>query len=93
MLFTSHRALQEAADLLTVDTDFNWFVQGTAGKSYLLEKFRISPKSVLLGTFSFWEGVDVAGDALSFVAIDKLPFASPGDPVNQARINSLKQQG
>ncbi len=93
LLFTSHRALQEAADILERHREFNLFVQGQASKTYLLEKFRTTENSVLLGTFSFWEGVDVAGDALSFVAIDKLPFASPGDPVNQARIHALKQQG
>lgn len=93
LLFTSHRALQAAAELLSHHREFNLFIQGQASKSFLLDQFRKTPNSVLLGTFSFWEGVDVAGDALSFVAIDKLPFASPGDPVNQARINALKQQG
>ncbi len=93
LLFTSHRALQEASELLSHHREYNLFVQGQASKTFLLEQFRKTPNSVLLGTFSFWEGVDVAGDALSFVAIDKLPFASPGDPVNQARITALKQQG
>ncbi|WP_144394901.1 ATP-dependent DNA helicase [Pleionea sediminis] len=93
LLFTSHKALQDAAEMLEKHREFNLFVQGQASKTYLLEKFRQTDNSVLLGTFSFWEGVDVAGDALSFVAIDKLPFASPGDPVNQARIHALKQKG
>ena len=93
LLFTSHRALNEAATILEQHREFNLFVQGQASKSYLLDKFRVTENSVLLGTFSFWEGVDVSGDALSFVAIDKLPFSSPGDPVNQARINAIKQQG
>jgi ATP-dependent DNA helicase DinG len=93
LLFTSHRALQQAAELLSQHREFTLFVQGQASKTFLLEQFKTTPNSVLLGTFSFWEGVDVAGDALSFVAIDKLPFASPGDPVNQARIRALKQQG
>ncbi|NVJ62337.1 MAG: ATP-dependent DNA helicase [Gammaproteobacteria bacterium] len=93
LLFTSHRALNEAAQLLENHREFNLFVQGDSAKTHLLESFRKTPDSVLLGTFSFWEGVDVAGEALSFVAIDKLPFSSPGDPVNQARIESLKRQG
>jgi ATP-dependent DNA helicase DinG len=93
LLFTSHRALQTAAEILSNHREFNLFIQGQASKSFLLEQFKNTPNSVLLGTFSFWEGVDVAGDALSLVAIDKLPFASPGDPVNQARIRALKQQG
>lgn len=93
LLFTSHRALNEAATILEHHREFNLFVQGQASKSYLLDKFRVTDNSVLLGTFSFWEGVDVSGDALSFVAIDKLPFSSPGDPVNQARINAIKRQG
>ncbi|MEE4245373.1 MAG: ATP-dependent DNA helicase [Kangiellaceae bacterium] len=93
LLFTSHRALNQAAELLANHPEFNCFVQGQASKSHMLEQFKIVPNGVLLGTFSFWEGVDVAGDALSLVAIDKLPFSSPGDPLNQARINQLRQQG
>jgi len=92
LLFTSHRALNEAAELLQSHHEFQLFVQGQASKAYLLEKFRKTPNSVLLGTFSFWEGVDVAGDALSLVAIDKLPFVSPGDPVNQARIDAMRRE-
>jgi ATP-dependent DNA helicase DinG len=68
-------------------------VQGSAPKGELLERFREFGNEVLLGTASFWEGVDVRGEALSCVIIDKLPFASPGDPVLQARIDALKKQG
>jgi ATP-dependent DNA helicase DinG len=93
MLFTSHSALQEAASLLEGTIDFPLLVQGTAPRSDLLEQFRRLGNAVLLGTSSFWEGVDVRGDALSCVIIDRLPFASPGDPVLQARIESLRQQG
>ncbi len=93
MLFTSHSALQEAASLLEGTIDFPLLVQGTAPRTDLLEKFRRLGNAVLLGTSSFWEGVDVRGDALSCVIIDRLPFASPGDPVLQARIESLRQQG
>jgi ATP-dependent DNA helicase DinG len=93
MLFTSHSALQEAASLLEGTIDFPLLVQGTAPRTDLLEQFRRLGNAVLLGTSSFWEGVDVRGDALSCVIIDRLPFASPGDPVLQARIESLRQQG
>ncbi|MCO7222824.1 ATP-dependent DNA helicase [Pleionea sp. CnH1-48] len=93
LLFTSHRALHQAAKLLEPYREFDVLVQGSAGKTWLLEKFRQAHAGVLLGTYSFWEGVDVVGDALSFVAIDKLPFGSPGDPVTQARIKALRNEG
>ncbi|MCB1751517.1 MAG: ATP-dependent DNA helicase [Gammaproteobacteria bacterium] len=93
MLFTSHRALREAADLLQGRVGFPLLVQGSAPKGELLNRFREHGNAVLLGTASFWEGVDVRGEALSCVIIDKLPFASPGDPVLQARINALKKRG
>lgn len=93
LLYTSHRALREAAEWFEERTDFPLLVQGTAPKAELLERFRSSGNGVLLGTASFWEGVDVRGDALSCVVIDKLPFASPGDPVLQARIDALRRRG
>ena len=92
LLFTSHRALREAAEYLA-DLPFPLLVQGEAPKVVLLERFRSLGNAVLLGTASFWEGVDVQGSALSCVIIDKLPFASPGDPVCQARLASLRQRG
>lgn len=92
MLFTSHRALREAAELLQGRVDFPLLVQGSAPKVELLNRFREHGNAVLLGTASFWEGVDVRGDALSCVIIDKLPFASPGDPVLQARISALRKR-
>jgi len=92
VLFTSHRALREAAGLLE-NLPFPLLVQGEAPKALLLERFRALGNAVLLGTASFWEGVDVQGSALSCVIIDKLPFASPGDPVCRARLASLKQRG
>jgi ATP-dependent DNA helicase DinG len=76
LLFTSHRALRRAAELLA-DLPYPRFVQGTAPRHQLLEGFRASGNGVLLGAASFWEGVDVAGEALSCVIIDKLPFAAP----------------
>ena len=93
LLFTSHRALQEAADLLEGKIDYPLLVQGTMARRELLERFRELGNAVLLGTSSFWEGVDVRGAALSCVIIDKLPFASPGDPILQARIEALRQRG
>jgi ATP-dependent DNA helicase DinG len=68
-------------------------VQGTAPRSALLRDFRATPHAVLLATSSFWQGVDVAGDALSCVIIDRLPFASPGDPVVAARIAAIQARG
>jgi ATP-dependent DNA helicase DinG len=93
LLFTSHRALRRAADLLHDRVPWPLFVQGTAPRHQLLEDFRHSGHGVLLGAASFWEGVDVAGEALSVVVIDKLPFASPDDPVLQARLNAMQQAG
>ncbi len=93
LLFTSHRALQQAAGLLRGRTDYPLLVQGEAPRARLLERFRELGNAVLLGTGSFWEGVDVRGEALSLVLIDKLPFASPGDPVLQARIDAIRRGG
>ncbi len=93
LLFTSHSALRAAARLLEQGFDYPLLVQGSAPRSELLEQFRALGNAVLLGTSSFWEGVDVRGEALSCVIIDKLPFGSPGDPVLQARIEALRRQG
>ncbi len=93
LLFTSHRALRRAAELLEGKIPWPLFVQGSAPRHQLLEEFRASGQGVLLGAASFWEGVDVAGEALSVVAIDKLPFAAPDDPVLMARLDALTQQG
>lgn len=92
LLFTSHRALKRAAELLA-DLPFPLFVQGTAPRAVLLERFRAAGDGVLLGAASFWEGVDVRGEALSLVAIDKLPFAPPDDPVLEARIAASREAG
>lgn len=93
MLFTSHRALRQAAELLAGKTVHPLFVQGEMPRSILLEKFRASGDGILLGSASFWGGVDVMGEALSLVIIDKLPFAPPNDPVMVARSNELRQHG
>ncbi|MEO8748045.1 MAG: ATP-dependent DNA helicase [Rhodanobacter sp.] len=93
LLFTSHRALRQAAELLQGNVPWPLFIQGSAPRSRLLEEFRASGHGVLLGAASFWEGVDVAGDALSVVVVDKLPFAAPDDPVLAARLAALEQSG
>lgn len=92
-LFTSHRALQGAVELLSSRLDYPLLVQGSMPKSMLLQKFCQTANAILLGTSSFWEGVDVRGDALSCVIIDKLPFAMPDDPVLKARVAHFKEQG
>ncbi len=92
LLFTSHRSLQEAAHLLE-KSPYPLFIQGSKPKRVLLNEFRKSGNGVLLGTTSFWEGVDIRGDALSCVMIDKLPFASPGDPVTSARLTHFRESG
>ena len=93
LLFTSHRALRRAAELLADRVTFPLFVQGEQPRSVLLEQFRQSREGVLLGSSSFWEGVDVIGDALSLVVMDKLPFAAPDDPVMEARSDLLRKSG
>ena len=93
MLFTSHRALRQAAELLTGKIDHPLFVQGEMPRSILLDAFRKSGDGILLGSASFWGGVDVMGEALSLVIIDKLPFAPPNDPVMVARSNQVRQHG
>ncbi len=94
LLFTSRRALARAAELLAVrDTGHTLLVQGTAPRSRLLEQFASAPGAVLLGTATFWEGVDIRGPALVVVAIDRLPFASPGDPFLQARLARIRRAG
>jgi len=93
MLFTSHRALKEAADVLKTRVKFPLFVQGEAPRAQLLTQFQKSGNGVLLGAASFWEGVDVPGDALSVVIIDKLPFGQIGDPVLEAKLEAIRARG
>lgn len=97
MLFTSHRALREAADILFrklgAALPFPVLVQGEAPRELLLKRFREFGNAVLLGTSSFWEGVDVKGAALSVVIIDKLPFSVPDDPVLKARLAAIERRG
>src|SRR5205814_5845822 len=88
LLFTSHRQLLATAQLLAHRLEYPVLVQGERPKHQLLEEFRRRP-SVLFATASFWEGVDVVGEALSLVVIDKLPFAPPDDPLVSARCKRL----
>jgi len=96
LLFTSHRALRTAARLLRAEgwpAQWPLLVQNDAPREQLLRRFRESGRAVLLGTASFWEGVDVQGVALRLVVIDKLPFAPPDDPLVRARVQYLQAQG
>jgi len=93
LLFTTLRALRRAHELLRGRIEYPLLVQGTGSRSELLARFRQLGNAVLLGSASFWEGVDVRGDALSLVVIDKLPFAPPDDPVLAARIDAIKAVG
>lgn len=93
VLFTSHRVMNLVADILKDEINLPLLIQGTTSKRLLLEQFTLAKNAVLLGTGSFWEGVDVRGDTLSLVIIDKLPFASPDDPLLQARIEDCKLKG
>lgn len=93
LLFTSYRALNLAAPLIRKQWPHPVLVQGDAPRTELLETFRSTRHAVLLGTGSFWEGVDVRGRALCCVIIDKLPFASPDDPVLRARLEKLEEEG
>lgn len=93
MLFTSYRMMNQVAELLAEEIENPLLVQGQMAKSNLLKAFIDDEKSVLLATASFWEGIDVRGDKLTCVIIDKLPFASPDDPLLQARMEDVKRQG
>ncbi|OWW20894.1 helicase [Noviherbaspirillum denitrificans] len=98
LLCTTIRAVNRAAERLREEFDkrglpFPLMVQGEAGRTELLDRFRAAGNAVLIGSQSFWEGVDVRGDALSLVIIDKLPFSPPDDPVLAARIDALERKG
>ena len=93
MLFTSHAMLREIAQKLEDEIDNPLLVQGTTTKQALLDAYLADEKAVLMGTGAFWEGVDVRGNDLGCVMIDKLPFASPDDPLLQARMEDVKKRG
>lgn len=93
LLFTSYRALSEASELLRERIHFPLLIQGERSRAQLLDEFQALGNAVLLGTATFWEGVDVRGAALSLVVIDKLPFAPPNDPLTKARIRAIERSG
>jgi ATP-dependent DNA helicase DinG len=93
VLFTSYAALRTVQRFVEMTVPYPILVQGTAPRTTLLDQFRNTPQAVLLATASFWQGVDVVGDALSCVIIDKLPFASPGDPITAARMEAMEAAG
>jgi ATP-dependent DNA helicase DinG len=93
VLFTSYTAMREVHSLVSARTSWPTLLQGTAPRTALLRDFRATPNAVLFATSSFWQGVDVVGETLSCVIIDRLPFASPGDPLVKARIESINRRG
>ena len=93
VLFTSYKVLHAVKPFIEMAVPYPVLVQGTAPRSALIDEFRAAGNAILLATSSFWQGVDVVGDALSCVVIDKLPFAAPGDPVTSARIDAITARG
>ena len=93
VLFTSYAQMNEIYQRLLGELDFPMLLQGDAPKSALLEEFRLTPNAVLFATSSFWQGVDVQGEQLSCVIIDRLPFAVPSDPVVAARVKAIDSEG
>jgi ATP-dependent DNA helicase DinG len=93
VLFTSYYNLRQVHQFASARVHYPMLVQGTAPRTALLREFKATPNAVLFATSSFWQGVDVVGDSLSCVIIDKLPFASPGDPITSARIEAINAAG
>jgi ATP-dependent DNA helicase DinG len=93
VLFTSYATMRAVQAMAEMALDFPILAQGSAPRSQLLNQFRATPNAVLFATSSFWQGVDVVGDALSCVIVDKLPFASPADPITSARIDAIRARG
>jgi ATP-dependent DNA helicase DinG len=92
-LFTSYAQMNDIYNRLLGEIEFPMLLQGTAPRSALLDEFRMTPSAVLFATASFWQGVDVQGEQLSCVIIDRLPFAVPNDPVVAARIHAINDDG
>jgi ATP-dependent DNA helicase DinG len=93
VLFTSYAQMKDVYQRLVGELEFPMLLQGDAPKSALLEEFRLTPNCVLFATSSFWQGVDVQGEQLSCVIIDRLPFAVPTDPVVAARVRAIDTEG
>jgi len=92
-LFTSYAQMNDLFERVRVRLDFPLLLQGTAPRSALLERFKTTPNAVLFATASFWQGVDVPGEQLSCVIVDRLPFAVPSDPIVAARVRALQEDG
>jgi ATP-dependent DNA helicase DinG len=92
-LFTSYSQMRDVYERVSAKVAYPLFLQGTAPRSILLDRFRSTPNAVLFATSSFWQGVDVPGSQLSCVIIDKLPFAVPSDPIVAARVRALQEDG
>ena len=92
-LFTSNQQMRDLYERLLIEVGYPLLLQGTAPRKALLEEFRETPNAVLFGTSSFWQGVDVQGEALSCVIVDRLPFSVPTDPVVQARMRAVEESG
>ena len=93
VLFTSYQQMRQSYELLRRRLEYPILIQGDAPRTALIESFRATPGAVLFGTSSFWQGVDVQGEQLSCVIIDRLPFAVPSDPVIAARTEAIKREG
>jgi len=93
VLFTSYQQMRAVHDIVSFAIEYPTLIQGSAPNSALLDEFRRTPNCTLFGTASFWQGVDVPGEQLSCVIVDKLPFAPPSDPVVEARIRAVRQTG
>jgi ATP-dependent DNA helicase DinG len=92
-LFTSYSQMNDLFERVRNRVSFPLLLQGTAPRSVLLERFKNTPGAVLFATSSFWQGVDVPGDQLSCVIVDRLPFAVPSDPIVAARVSALQEEG
>ncbi len=93
VLFTSYQQMRVIYDRVSLDIEYETLMQGTGPRSALLDEFKRTPNCVLFATSSFWQGVDVPGEQLSCVIIDKLPFAVPSDPVVEARVRRIREEG
>jgi len=92
-LFTSYAQMKDLYERVSVRSPYPLMLQGTAPRSVLLERFKVTPNAVLFATASFWQGVDVPGKQLSCVIVDRLPFAVPSDPIVAARVRALDEEG
>ena len=92
-LFTSYAQMKDLYERVSARSPYPLMLQGTAPRSALLERFKTTPNAVLFATASFWQGVDVPGEQLSCVIVDRLPFAVPSDPIVAARVNALNEEG